>query len=84
MDCGLVRVFFSLMEGSTIDYNTLVTLPIEVLVHIVSFLPTRDKRCISKTLRSIRLGIFHGTERNVFAELFRYKIRNGTLKIIYL
>ena len=59
VDCGFVSAFervFSLMEGNTMDYNTLVTLPIEVLVHIVSFLPTCDKvriRCISKTLRSI-------------------------------
>ena len=27
-------------------------------------------------------GIFHGTERNVSAELLRYKIRNGTSQII--
>ena len=34
----------------------LVTLPVEVLVYIVSFLPTRDKvvvRCVSKSLRSV-------------------------------
>ena len=36
--------------------STLVTLPVEVLVYIFSFLSTRDKvriRCISKTLRSV-------------------------------
>ena len=56
---GFVRVT-SLMEGTSHSsetiLNTLVTLPIEVLVHIVSFLPTRDKvriRCISRKLRSI-------------------------------
>ena len=25
----------------------------------------------------IRLGIIHGTERNIFTELLRYKLRNG-------
>ena len=44
------------LHSSETILNTLVNLPIEVLVHIVSFLPTRDKvriRCISKTLRAI-------------------------------
>ena len=42
--------------SGTIVQNALVTLPIEVLVYIFSFLSTRDKvriRCISKTLRSV-------------------------------
>ena len=33
-------------------------------------------------LAATRPGIFHGTERNVSAELLRYKIRNGTSQII--
>ena len=41
-------------RSGTVVQSTLVTLPVEVLVYIFSFLSTRDKviiRCISKTLR---------------------------------
>ena len=44
------------MEQASVVQSTLVSLPVEVLVHIFSFLSTRDKvriRCISKTLRSV-------------------------------
>ena len=43
-------------RSGTVVQSTLVTLPVEVLVYIFSFLSTRDKvriRCISKTLRSV-------------------------------
>ena len=42
--------------SGTVVQSTLVTLPVEVLVYIFSFLSTRDKvriRCISKSLRSV-------------------------------
>ena len=43
-------------HSGTATLSTLVTLPVEVLVYIISFLSTRDKviiRCVSKSLRSV-------------------------------
>ena len=43
-------------HSGTFTQSTLLTLPLEVLVYIVSFLPTREKvkiRCVSKSLRSV-------------------------------
>ena len=31
-----------------------------------------------------RLGIFHGTEQNILAELLRYKMRNGMVNTMYV